>query len=368
MAKNFRVMLKTTGAKCNLACQYCFYLNKESLYPSGTFKISDELLEEYTKQYMESQSTPEVSFDWQGGEPSLLGIDFYRKAVKSQKKYAKVAQKGVNSFQTNGLLLDAEWCKFFKENNFLVGLSLDGPQELHDKYRFDKGKNPTHSGVESALKLLQDYGVDYNILCCVSNSNVEYPLEVYSYFRSMGVEKIQFIPVVNKSQIPGEVTPESITGKQYGDFLISVFDEWYRRDVGSIFIFLFEHFAARLVGRHPGLCVFETTCGLELALEHTGDLYSCDHYVSPDYLLGNIFTTNIADLVYTKQQYDFALEKAELPTKCLECDVRFICNGGCPKNRITLHNNEENKLNYLCEGYYSFFNHSKEPLRKLLNV
>ena len=356
---DFSVMLKTTGAKCNLGCQYCFYLDKESLYPSGTFKISDELLEEYTKQYMNSQSPTEVPFDWQGGEPALLGIEFYEKAIQYQKKYAREGQVGANSFQTNGVLLDDKWCEFFKDNNFLIGLSLDGPQELHDKYRFDTGKRPTHAKVEAALKLLQKHGVDYNVLCCVSKANAERPLDVYRYFRTMGVKKIQFIPVVNEGEVPGQATEESVTGIQYGNFLISVFDEWYANDMGSMYVFIFEHFASRLQGGSAGLCVFEPTCGLALALEHTGDLYACDHYVSPEYLLGNIFETNIAELVNTRQQYDFGVKKAELPTKCLECNVRFICNGGCPKNRILPYNNEENKLNYLCDGYTAFFNATK---------
>ena len=368
MLVNFRVMLKTTGAKCNLDCQYCFYLDKEALYPSGTFKISDKVLEEYTKQYLKSQPLCEVSFDWQGGEPTLLGIDFYKKALRYQQKYAKPYQECVNSFQTNGILLNDEWCKFFKDNNFLVGLSLDGPQELHDKYRLDGGKKPTHKKVEAALQLLQKYEVDYNILCCVSQANAKQPLEVYNYFKEVGVDKIQLLPVVNINHDSGEVSKESITGVQYGNFLISIFDEWYEKDIGSTFIFLFEHFVARLMGRHPGLCVFGPTCGLELALEHTGDLYACDHYVSQEHLLGNILDNDISELVFTKQQYDFAKAKADLPTKCLECNVAFMCNGGCPKNRTTLHNNEENKVNYLCEGYLAFFNHSMKPLRKLFDM
>tara|TARA_Y100000310_G_scaffold227871_1_gene230145 strand:+ start:1959 stop:3053 length:1095 start_codon:yes stop_codon:yes gene_type:complete len=357
MSHSFSVILKTTGAECNLNCDYCFYLQKNELYPKGSFRFSIELLEEYTKQYIESQHTAQISFDWQGGEPTLLGLGFFEKAVEYQNKYKKSNQSVVNSFQTNGILLDDDWCLFLKKHNFLVGLSLDGPKAYHDNHRVDKGKNVTHAKVERAFYLLKKYDIDVNILCCVNKTNVKFPLDTYEYFKSIGGNYIQFIPIVNK--IKKSFTKDSVSGEEYGNFLKLIFDEWYANDVGKIFIFIFEHYLSKLVTGSSGLCIFEPNCGVSLALEHNGDLYSCDHFVNEENLLGNILEEPLEVLANKREQINFGLDKANLPEKCNTCAVRFICNGGCPKNRDIL------GLNHLCEGYFNFFSYSKKPFLDL---
>tara|TARA_Y100000310_G_scaffold343553_1_gene451771 strand:- start:31 stop:1209 length:1179 start_codon:yes stop_codon:yes gene_type:complete len=357
MSHSFSVILKTTGAKCNLSCDYCFYLEKEQLYPKSAFRFLPNLLEEYTKQYIESQPTQQVSFDWQGGEPTLLGLSFFEKAVEYQNKYKKPNQSVVNSFQTNGILLDKDWCLFFKKHNFLVGLSIDGPATYHDNHRVDKKNNVTHTQVEQAFYLLKEHDVATNILCCVNKTNVKFPVETYQYFKSIGAKFIQFIPIVNKRT--KVFTEDSISGEDFGNFLKLIFDEWYKNDVGEVFVFIFEHYLSKLVTGFSGLCIFEPTCGTALALEHNGDLYSCDHFVNKENLLGNIFEEPLAKLAGKQEQVQFGLDKATLPEKCINCDVKFICNGGCPKNR------DSTGLNYLCDGYYNFFSFAKKPLLEL---
>jgi len=345
------------------------------MYPDSSFEMSDELLEDFTRQYIQSQRIPQVTFAWQGGEPALLGVEFFRKAVSFQKKYAPHGMGVENTFQTNGTLLNDEWCEFFKENNFLIGISLDGPPELHDVYRKNKGGKGSFGQVMNGLNYLKKHNVDYNILCTVNAENVNRPLDVYHYFRDdLDSEYIQFIPIVERDNKTGyqtgkKVTTRSITGKAYGDFLVAIFDEWVKKDVGSVFVQIFDVALAKWMGIQGGLCIFDETCGLGLALEHNGDLFSCDHYVEPKYFLGNINKTEITDLVTSFKQYQFGMQKfRSLPKFCLECDVRFVCNGGCPKNRI-LHTPEgEFGLNYLCEGYQAFFRHIDESMKKMATL
>ena len=372
MPAAFHVMMKPRGAICNLDCKYCYFLSKEMMYPGSRFRMADDLLEEYTKQYIASQHVPEVTFAWQGGEPTLMGLDFFKRAVELQQKYRKPGTKIYNAFQTNGTLLDDAWCQFFRAHDFLIGLSMDGPPDLHDFYRVDKGGAPTHSKVLAAARLLQKHRVEFNILTTVHKGNVEHPLEVYRYLRDeVGTQYMQFIPIVERDNETGfqegeEVTDRSLTGAQYGDFLAAIFDEWVRRDVGRVFVQIFDVALAAWSGQHPGLCIFEETCGNALALEHNGDLFSCDHFVEPAYRLGNIQEIPLVDMVASDFQRQFGLDKRDsLPQFCRDCDVRFICNGGCPKDRILHTPDGEPGLNYLCDGFKHFFTHIDRPMRMM---
>jgi uncharacterized protein len=368
----FHVMLKPRGPVCNLGCSYCYYLSKEQLYPDGHFRMTDEVLETFTRQYIEAQRVPEVTFGWQGGEPTLVGLDFFRLAVKLQQKVRRPGMVVRNALQTNGTLLNDEWCRFFREHGFLVGLSLDGPRELHDVYRVDKRGQPTFYRVMAGLALLKKHGVEFNVLTTVHAANAGHPLDVYRFLRDeVGARFIQFIPIVQRDNETGfqegeRVTERSVTGRQYGDFLIAVFDEWVRRDVGRVFVQIFDVALATWVGQRPGLCVFEETCGTALVLEHNGDLYACDHFVEPRCRLGNVLETPLVELVGSEQQRRFGVAKRDaLPRACRECAVRFVCHGGCPKNRMLRTPDGEPGLNYLCEGYKAFFAHVDRPMRMM---
>jgi uncharacterized protein len=366
----FHVMLKPRGAICNLECEYCFYLDKEALFPQSRFRMREGLLEEFTRQYIAAQRVPEVTFAWQGGEPTLMGLDFFRRAVDLQHEYRRPGMRILNAMQTNGTLLDDEWCRFFRAHEFLIGLSLDGPRDLHDAYRRDKGGQPTFDRVMAGASLLQKHRVQFNILTCVHPANAGRPLEVYRFLRD-GVQAqfIQFIPIVERANDPGPlkdavVTDRSVTGRQYGDFLIAIFDEWVRQDVGRVFVQGFDVALAAWVDQRPGLCVFEETCGLALAMEHNGDLYACDHFVEPRLHLGNILDAPLVELVGSEQQRRFGLDKQKsLPHVCRQCEVLFACNGGCPKNRLLHTKDGEPGLNYLCEGYLAFFRHIDRPMQ-----
>jgi uncharacterized protein len=349
-------MLKPRGPVCNLDCAYCYYLSKASLYPNADFCMTDEVLETFTRQYVEAQRVPEVTFGWQGGEPLLMGLDFFRRAVALQEKYRKPGMRVANALQTNGTLLDDAWCCFLQERDFLVGLSLDGPREVHDAYRVDKGGNPSFDRAMDGLALLKQHGVEFNVLTTVHAANAERPVEVYRFLRDeVGARFIQFIPIVQREG--GGVSARSVTAEQYGQFLTGVFDEWVRRDVGRVFVQIFDVALAAWVGERPGLCVFDETCGNALVLEHNGDLYSCDHFVEPSYRLGNILDTPLVDLVGSVQQQRFGLDKRDaLPEACRACEVRFVCNGGCPRNRLQ-------EVNYLCAGYKAFFHHIDGAMR-----
>jgi uncharacterized protein len=360
----FHVLAKPTGAICNMNCKYCFFLTKENLYPDSKFRMSDELHEEYIRQMIASQKVPEVSIAWQGGEPTLMGLDFYKRSIELEKKYQKPGTTISNTMQTNGILIDDEWCRFFKENNFLIGLSLDGTKELHDYYRVDKGGHGTFDKVVNAARLMQKYNVEFNLLTTVNSMNVDHPLEVYRFFRDeLKANFIQFIPIVERDNQTGyqegnKVTDRSVTSKQWGDFLITIFDEWVRKDVGEVYVQMFDAALASWYGHPPSMCIFAPTCGTALTLEHNGDLYSCDHYVEPQYFLGNILEQKMADMVISDKQLKFGKDKLDnLPKHCLNCRVRFACHGECPKNRFIETPDGESGLNYLCEGYKAFFEH-----------
>ena len=365
----FHVMTKPIGPICNLDCEYCFYLEKEDLYPeTRSFRMNDETLENYVKQYIEAQQINEVTFAWQGGEPTLMGVDFFKQAIRYQQKYRRTGMTIQNTFQTNATLLDDEWGQFFKRNKFLIGISIDGPPEIHDKYRYDKRGRPSSEQVIRGLRILQEHKVDYNILCVVNRHNAEYPKEVYNYFKELGAEFMQFIPAVE--HFDGEnVSPRSVTAKQYGKFLSAIFDEWVVSDIGKIFVQIFDVALEAWMGYNPSLCVFNETCGDAMAIEHNGDLYSCDHYVTPDYFIGNIEDTSLADLVDSPFQRKFGTDKKEtLPEYCRNCEVKFVCNGGCPKNRIIKTPDGEDGLNYLCDGYMHFFKHIDEPMKLMASA
>lgn len=366
----FHVMVKPRGSICNLDCQYCFYLKKEKLYPGASFRMSDEMLENYTRQYIQAQAVPEVTFAWQGGEPTLMGVDFFRKAVAYQEQYRRPGMKIHNAFQTNGTLLNDEWGEFLHQHNFLIGLSLDGPDRLHDAYRQDKGGQPTFKRVMRGLEILKKHEVEFNTLTCVSASNADHGLEVYKFLRDeAGSRYMQFIPIVERDHELGyqegsRLTRRSVTGPQYGRFLIEIFDEWVRSDVGKVFVQIFDVSLARWSGHRAGLCIFEETCGLGLAMEFNGDLYACDHFVEPRYRLGNIHEKPLTELVNAPQQYRFGMDKRDkLPAYCRECEVRFMCNGGCPKDRILKTPSGEPGLNTLCSGFRPFFNYIDRPMK-----
>ena len=372
------VLSKPTGAICNLDCSYCFFLDKEELYPGSKFRMTDELLETYIRQLIEAHKTREVTVAWQGGEPTLMGIDFFRKAIAYQEKYRKPGTIFENTLQTNGTLLDDEWCEFFKENNYLIGLSLDGPRELHDANRVDKKGGPTFDRVMRGLRLLQKHGVEYNILTTVNRVNAAHPLEVYRFLRDeVKTTWIQFIPVIERINEDGRtlyqqgntVSENSVLPEQFGNFLITIFDEWVRKDVGKIFVQTFEAAVRSWLNMPTGMCFFSPTCGSGVALEHNGDLYSCDHFVEPDYLLGNIAENSMAELVGSDRQFKFGQDKLNtLPKYCLDCEVRFACHGECPKHRFMNTPDGEPGLNYLCAGYKAFFTHIDEPLKIIVDL
>jgi uncharacterized protein len=371
---NFYIMTKPRGAICNLDCEYCYFLSKERLYPNSSFRMSETLLEEYIRQYIDAQSGPEITFAWQGGEPTLMGIDFFRLAVSYQQKYRKPGMRITNALQTNGVTLTDEWCAFFRQADFLIGISLDGPRELHDAYRVDKGGKPTFDRVMAGLRLLQAHGVEFNVLTTIHAANAGHGQEVYRFLRDeVGAQYMQFIPIVERDNATGfqegdTVTSRSVTAEAYGQFLIEVFDEWVRRDVGRVYVQIFDVALAAWVGDSPGLCIFEETCGHALALEHNGDVYSCDHFVEPKHLVGNIIDIPLSEIAVSDQQRQFGLAKRDtLPAYCRACEVRFVCNGGCPKDRFISTPDGEPGLNYLCAGYKAFFTHITAPMNVMAN-
>lgn len=382
---NFHVMAKPIGPLCNLDCAYCYYLEKESLFPrGGNFRMSPEVLEAYIRQYIDSQVTPEVTFAWQGGEPTLLGLDFFREAVALQQRYAN-GRKINNTLQTNGTLLDDAWCRFFREHDFLVGLSLDGPREVHDAHRLDKGGKPTFDRVLHGLQQLRKHRVEFNTLTVVSAPVAARALEVYNFLCEAGSSYLQFIPLVERhpdaadarhgldfaappepGQPPLPVTEWSVPPGAYGDFLIAIFDQWVTRDVGRVFVQMFDVSLGIWSGHGPGLCLFLPDCGGGLALEHNGDLYSCDHFVYPKYRLGNIMNQSLGAMAESGPQQAFGRAKsATLPSVCRECDVLFACRGECPKHRFMSTPDGEPGLNYLCSDYQKFFRHVDPYMRRM---
>ncbi len=371
----FHILAKPTGAICNLACKYCFFLSKEKLYPGSSFRMTDQVLESYMRQHIEAQQVPEVTIAWQGGEPTLMGVDFFRRSVEYAHKYKKPNATIQYTIQTNGTTLDDEWCEFFREHNFLVGISIDGPRELHDAYRVDKGGKPTFDRVMRGLSFLKKHNVDFNILCTVHAANGDQPMEVYRFFRDeLDAQFIQFIAIVERDNETGfqegnTFTDRSVKGEQFGTFLSAIFDEWVRRDVGRVYVRTFDVALGAWIGQPWAECAFAPTCGNALALEHNGDLYSCDHFVEPDYFLGNILETPMIELVGSDQQQQFGLDKRDkLPRYCQECEVRFACHGGCPKNRFVVTLDGEPGLNYLCASYKAFFKHVDRPMRIMADL
>ncbi len=350
------VMLKPAGAACNLRCDYCYYLDKKELYPEyRTQLMSDEILERFTKQYLESQTMSEVLFTWHGGETLLRSIDFYKKALALQKKYAR-ERRIENCLQTNGTLLTDEWCLFFKENNFLIGISVDGTREHHDRYRKNAEGKPSFDKVLHGVELLKKHGVEFNIMATVNHYNVDYPLEFYNYLKTLSTF-IQFTPIV-ESYPNGKVTEWSVSPEKWGKFLCDIFDEWVRKDIGKIFVQYFDSTLANWIGQAPGVCTLAKACGHAGVMEFNGDVYACDHFVYPEYKLGNIHSKTLTGMMYSERQQQFGLDKHDmLPTQCLACKYLFACNGECPKNRIAKTANGEDGLNYLCNGYYEFFDH-----------
>ena len=375
------VMAKPSGSVCNIDCKYCFYLEKEKLYPDKqrNWRMSDEVLDAYVRQYIEAQDVPQANFAWQGGEPTLMGVDFFRRAVELQKKYAGGKQI-TNAFQTNGILLDDEWGAFLAENDFLVGLSVDGPEHMHDRYRVDKGQKPTFGRVMAGLETLKRHKVEFNTLTVLQNHNADHPLEVYNFLKETGSGYMQFIPIVERIAHDtddsglelvdpaydgkAQVSKWSVGSGQYGRFLCKVFDEWVRKDVGEVFVQLFDTALGSWLGQDPSLCIFAETCGKALIIEHNGDLYSCDHFVYPEHNLGNVLDNSIRHMVAGPQQTKFGQDKKDtLPRFCRECDYRFACNGGCPKQRFTKTPDGEDGLNYLCKGYKMIFGHMDPYMR-----
>ena len=367
------VIAKPIGPICNLNCAYCFYLEKESLYGEGeTWRMSDETLEAYVRQYLEAQPevVEEIDFAFQGGEPTLLGIDFFRRVLQLQKKHAPAGMRIHNSLQTNGVLLDDAWCEFLRENDFLVGLSIDGPINLHDRYRRDKQGRGTFERVTGAMRRLFRHGVEFNALTCVNRSNAEHPVRVYRFLRDAGIQFIQFIPIVERlenPQSPAEspltrpeqlVSQPSVRPEQFGRFLVEVFDEWVYHDVGQVFVRDFDQALAAWAGAGASLCIYTKHCGRATAIEHNGDLYSCDHFVDPQHKLGNIHQTSVSELANSPRQEQFGLDKEQkLPEVCRRCRYLFVCNGACPKDRFLCAPDGQPGLNYLCKGYKMFFEH-----------
>lgn len=385
-SRPFHVMVKPIGPRCNLNCAYCFYLEKEALFDHGErFRMTEETLEAFTRNYIQSQPGNEITFAWQGGEPTLMGIPFFQKALEFQKLYGQ-GRKIDNAFQTNGLLIDDDWARFFKANNFLVGVSIDGPAKLHDTYRRHRNGRGSHAEVMRGIEKLKQHGVEWNSLTCVNRANAEKPLEVYRFLRGIGSRYMQFIPIVERlpdataksaglslHQPPrleekeeGEVTRWSVSPEGFGDFLCAIYDRWVRHDVGKYFIQHFDTALGKWLGVPGGICVSAETCGEALALEHDGGVYACDHYVYPAYKRGNSSEQPFQEMVESPGQQAFGLDKRNaLPKQCRECPVLFACNGGCPKHRFTLTREAEPGLNYLCRGYYRFFTHIDPTMRQM---
>jgi uncharacterized protein len=366
---HFHVMVKPIGAICNLDCVYCYYLEKEHLYPEGEqFRMPWKVLRSFIRQYTAAHKhLPEIHFAWQGGEPTLLGLDFFERVVALQRKHQPAGCRVTNSIQTNGVLLDDAWGRFLKEQGFLVGISIDGSPDLHDRYRVDKGGRPTFDRVARGLEILQRHKVEYNVLTCVHCHNGDHPLEVYRFLKSLGARFIQFIPVVGRASPTSEAaTPTSVGAEQYGRFLTSVFDEWLCNDVGRVFVQIFDAALGIWALGQASLCVLDETCGRALALEHNGDLFSCDHFVTPEHRLGNLMDVSLLKMVDSPQQRRFGQAKRDsLPVYCQACDIRFACNGGCPKNRFVLTPEGEPGLNYLCLGYQHFFRHITPVMQQM---
>lgn len=374
-ARPMYIMTKAAGSMCNLACKYCYYLEKNNLYreqqPDRRFIMADDTLERFISMYIQSQTTPQVLFCWHGGESLMRPLSFYKRVVELQKKYA-AGRIIDNTIQTNGTLLDDEWCRFFRDNNWLVGVSVDGPQEFHDEYRRNKMGAPSFRKVMQGINLLKKHGVEWNVLSVVNDFNADYPLDFYRFFKEIECRYIQFTPIVERilprkdgrylaSPMDARNIPLaefSVLPAQWGDFLCAVFDEWVRNDVGEYFVQIFDATLANWIGEQPGVCSMARTCGHAGVMEYNGDVYSCDHFVFPEYKLGNIRTHTLVEMMFSERQQRFGADKRDrLPGQCRQCRYLFACNGECPKNRFATTADGEPGLNYLCEGYRKYFDH-----------
>jgi len=385
--QGIHVVAKPTGPACNLNCEYCFYLEKQALFGKDEkYRMSDDVLRTFIMNYVTSQPTPDVQFVWQGGEPTLLGVDFFKRVVELQKPF--VHQKKItNSLQTNGTLLDDELCRFMKNNHFMVGISLDGPREIHDRYRVDRQGKGTFEKVMRGLRLLQKHQVEYNVLASVARNTATKPLDVYRFLRDEGVEFIQFTPIVERKpdacsvqhglRLAGpasldkqtqqtEVTPWTVVPGEYGDFLIAIYEEWVRHDVGRVFVMNFEWALNAWIGNPSPVCVHAQQCGRSVVLEHNGDIYACDHCVYPEFKLGNIVTDNLLQMVGGSVESGFGvIKETALSRWCRECNVLAACRGGCPKHRFVRTAYDEPGLHYLCEGYKKFFLHIRKYMKAM---
>lgn len=389
LTRGFHLMAKPSGPDCNLRCTYCFYTEKRAFFSRGkTTRMSDAVLEAYVREYIAATPSPSVTFDWQGGEPTLMGIDFFRRALAFQKKYHQ-GKEVRNTLQTNGTLIDDGWCDFLARNRFLVGLSMDGPDFVHDRYRVDRHGSPTCAAVLKAFNMMVKHGVEINILATINRESSRYPLEVYRFFRDEGVRFIQFVPIVernadateeiNVSLAPppsltreGEstaTTPWTVTPERYGHFFIRIFDEWKKTDIGRVFVMNFEWALSAWVGAGPGICYMAPRCGRSLILEHNGDIFSCDHFMYPAFRLGNILEDSMQDMVFSRRQIAFGASKeTTLPKYCRECDFLFVCRGGCPKHRFAQTPDGKPGLNYLCKGLQDFFTHASPFLEEMADL
>lgn len=355
-ARPLYVMAKPVGAACNLRCKYCYYLEKSKLFPNEHNTMDDETLERFIRDYIQSQSMQQVLFTWHGGEPMLRPLAFYEKVIELQKRYAggRIIE---NSLQTNGTLITDEYAEFFMKNGWLIGVSIDGPKEYHDAYRRSAAGGATFDNVMKGIDILNRYKVEWNAMAVINNLNGNHPLEFYHFFKRIGCRYIQFTPVVDASRL-GELTPYSVRPRQWGEFLCRLFDEWVRNDVGKYFIQIFDATLANWCGVAPGVCSLAKYCGHAGVMEHNGNVYSCDHFVYPEYLLGNIKTKGLVEMMYSERQTKFGHDKYDtLPRQCKECKWLFACNGECPKNRLLNTKDGESGLNYLCEGYQMYFEH-----------
>jgi uncharacterized protein len=368
---DFQIFVKPTGAICNLGCDYCYYLNKEDLYPeSRSYRMPADILETYIVEHIRTAPQTTIRFSWHGGEPTLLGVDYFRKIVALQRKYCPPDRQISNGIQTNGTLLDADWCRFLTSEGFGVGLSLDGPQHMHDRHRVTKRRGSTFEQTMRGCELLRQHNVYTDILCVVNADNVRYPIEVYQFFKQIGAAFIAFLPLVERQpDSPGSVSDRSVSPEAFGSFLCKIFDEWKSRDIGQIKVEIFEEASRTAIGQEQTLCIFRRTCGDIPVIEHNGDVYACDHFVDKAHLLGNITATPLVDMLESARQKAFGRAKQNtLPRYCRSCEVRNLCNGECPKNRFIPTPDGEPGLNYLCAGYKHFFNHCRPFLDELTNL
>jgi uncharacterized protein len=367
-SRDFQVFVKPTGSICNLGCHYCYYLKKEDLYPGGeSFCMPDIILEEYIVQHIEASTDPVIRFSWHGGEPTILGLDYFRRIVALQSKHQPPDQRIANGMQTNGTLLDEDWCQFLADEGFFVGLSLDGPQEMHDRYRLTKGGKPTFDQTIQGYELLRKHKVYTDILCVVNTDNVRYPSEVYRFFRQIKADYVSFLPIVDpQPETRSGVSALTVPADAWGDFLCIIFDEWVSQDIGQIKIQIFEEAARTAFGQKHSLCIFRPICGDIPVVEHNGDFYSCDHFVDKKHHLGNIIETPLVELLGSQAQRAFGKAKLDsLPRYCRECGIRAMCNGECPKNRFIRTPDGEEGLNYLCSGYKRFFSRCKPFIKQV---